>query len=185
MPQIIKPTDFKLTNPKTNAAKAAELISNITTVIEQTDDYILFVSGAESGHIGLYNREDRMLDYMVKYRNNPKRLAGNSVTQVALWRKWDSPWVQGITRKIFFEHLLVEWPTIVSDAQQTEDGQRFWISRMAEASRMGYRVGINRMTPQTVDWFEGEPNDFPKWLKQQAGWDRNLSHSFNRFMISI
>jgi len=92
------------------------------------------------------------------------------VSQIALWRRTGSPFVQKLTTRIFFTYLLPKYGCILSDAQQTQDGNTFWINRMAEATRMGLRVGLANMTEQKISYFDPTRSTYLEWLKANPDW---------------
>jgi hypothetical protein len=102
-----------------------------------------------------------------------------------LWRRTVSPYVQGITRKIFFSYLLNKYPAIISDGQQIEDGRKFWLGRMAEATTAGYRVGLVNLYHRQVAWFDPAQAMFEDWIADHDAWGAEDSYRRLRYLIAI
>ncbi|SQC91950.1 Uncharacterised protein [Cedecea neteri] len=80
----------------------------------------------------------------------------SAVTQVMVWRTPSSRHysaIQGFA-KLFFRHLLDITNIVVSDSEQTGDGQRFWLDMLDWAYNSGYSLYV-------ADGTEGE--DWPKF----------------------
>lgn len=112
----------------------------------------------------------------------------SAVTQVMVWRTPSSRHysaIQGFA-KLFFRHLLDITKIVVSDSEQTGDGQRFWLDMLDWAYNSGYSLYV-------ADGTEGE--DWPKfpirsldelesrWLEYAWGYDRDI-HAHRRLIIS-
>lgn len=111
-----------------------------------------------------------------------------AVTQVMVWRTPSSRHysaIQGFA-KLFFRHLLDITNIVVSDSEQTGDGQRFWLDMLDWAYNSGYSLYV-------ADGTEGE--EWPKyhitsldelesrWLEYAWGNDRDV-HIHRRLIIS-
>lgn len=112
----------------------------------------------------------------------------NAVTQAMVWRTPSSRHysaIQGFA-KMFFRHLLDITNIVVSDSEQTGDGQRFWLDMLDWAYNSGYSLYV-------ADGTKGE--DWPKfpirsldelesrWLEYAWGYDRDV-HPHRRLIIS-
>lgn len=111
-----------------------------------------------------------------------------AVTQVVVWRTSSSlhyPALQGFPR-FFFRHLLDITNIVVSDSEQTGDGQKFWLDMLDWAYNSGYSLYV-------ADGTEGE--NWPKypitsldelenrWIQYAWGHDRDV-HPHRRLIIS-
>lgn len=182
MPQLVDATDFNMMDSLTNRQLTDRLLKSSREIIREDDRMMLFRTGKKDGSYALLNKLTGKIDYWVRYQEMTKRLIGQSVTQVILWRDRTSPLTDGITREIFNGHLLRNWPTIMSDAQQTKDGRDFWIARMATAHGQGYRVGMANLLEHRIEWCEG---DVQEWLREQMSlWGDTEKFQGYRFLIS-
>lgn len=111
-----------------------------------------------------------------------------ATTQVMVWRDPDEehkPAIDGFPQR-FFRHILDTSDIVVSDSEQTGQGQRFWEGMSVWALRAGYNLYV-------ADGTEGE--DWPKtqitdrkmmdaeWLGYVWGGDRDV-HPHRRLIIS-
>lgn len=185
MPKIISPISFGLEDDTKNRLLAHELLGKKQETLEKGNGFELFLTGDKfNGYIALYVDEIDLLGYVIKYRAGKSALVGKTITQVALWRRGGGTLhVPGITRRVFFDHLLKIWPTIMSDGQQTPSDEEFWRSRMAEASIGSYRVGILNFSTKTVKWWD-RAGPFSVWLKETEGWGKENKHEYMRYLIS-
>jgi len=110
-----------------NQPHAAALLPRVTEIIEETPDYKIFRTGDDyNGWIVLYNKQDKTLDYAIKILvKNWKWANLKTVTQCVLWRNANSPFIRGLTVRMFFDYLLKKYSAIMSDSLQTIDGRDF------------------------------------------------------------
>lgn len=168
-PQSIGPTEFNLDDRAINRAFAAKQMRRVTEVIEDTPDYQLARTGdGRHGWILLYNKHDKTADYVVQYETRNWNLLPPTVTQCVLWRDAGSAFVRGITVRVFFDYLLQHHPAIMSDRLQTQDGNRFWITRMVDAIARNFRVGVVDLPRRKINWFDPSAGiPFRDWLDDQ------------------
>lgn len=57
------------------------------------------------------------------------------VTQQKVWADTSAHGVPGLAKHIFYNKLLKNHDAVMTDSQQTRDGQRFWFSRINESVR--------------------------------------------------
>ena len=89
-----------LANRSANLGFAKELLAMKTTNIEESADYKIFRTGDHhAGYIGLCNNRDQTLDYIVRFSAYDNDVL-KTTTQLRLWRRTGSPYVQGLTKKI-------------------------------------------------------------------------------------
>lgn len=183
VPQIIPPTEFGLDEPNKNRAmRAAFLTGSPEVLIDEPGFQVLLVGYAGSGKIGLIEKKDGWLAYFVEYEL-VDTFVGRSVTQVTLWRDNTSVFVKGITTRMFRDVLLARFKSVMSDGQQTRDGQRFWISCMAESAAAGLKVGLADLGSQSIDWL-APGADFRAWISAANGWGQGPEFQAKRFVIS-
>lgn len=184
VPQVIPATEFGLDEPTKNRSMRAAFQSGTPEVLMDEPGFqVLLVGYAGSGKIGLIEKKDGWLAYFVEYELVDTFL-GRSVTQITLWRDNTSVFVQGITKRMFKDVLLARFKSIMSDGQQTTDGQRFWISRLAEAASEGLKVGLADLDAGAIDWLASEA-DFRTWISTVNGWGTGSEFSSKRFVISV
>jgi hypothetical protein len=184
-PQLVAPTDFNLADPIENRELAKKLLKKKTELIQDSVDYEIIRSGDNrNGNIALVNKHSNMLDYLVHYAAKYYSHIGETVTQLKLWRRRGSPYVQGITRQIFYSYLLQNYPMIMSDNQQTDDGRKFWLDRMAEATTLGYRVGLANLYTRSVEWFDPAHSTFGEWISNHEQWGAEDSYRGLRYLIA-
>ncbi|EIW6162746.1 hypothetical protein MF451_003743 [Salmonella enterica subsp. enterica serovar Saintpaul] len=76
-----------------------------------------------------------------------------AVTQVMVWRTFEQRHqaaLSGFPQR-FFEWLLEQTRVVVSDSEQTGDGQRFWLTMISWAFSMGYAIYVADGTADE-DW---------------------------------
>lgn len=182
-PQIVNPTDFGLGDDAANRAFAERLLKRKQETLEDHPGYQLFLTGdMNNGYLALYNKAEKMLGYVIKYKVEHRALLGGTVTQVMLWRDPGMPYVPGITRHVFFDYLLTRWPMVMSDALQTERGREFWLSRLAEASIGPYDIGLVDFGRHQVDWWD-RTISAGDWIKQMNAWGTH--HRFQNMRCVI
>ena len=147
MPQIVGDTDFGLEDPVKNRRMLKELLSRkslteVTAVTAHPGTKIYTTESGEHGRVFVHDLERDRVVYYVQFVK--KKILGRPATrQIKLWRsRTSSGLVQGITRAVFFQHLLPIQGALVSDGQQTIRGKEFWIQRIDEAVRAGYHVYV-------------------------------------------
>lgn len=111
-----------------------------------------------------------------------------AITQVMVWRTPSLIYkavVSGFPQ-LFFRHILDTSNIVVSDSEQTGDGQRFWLTMLDWAFHSNYQLYV-------ADGTEGE--DWPKhrieslddlenrWLEYAWGGDKDV-HRHRRLIIS-
>lgn len=138
-----------------NQEFAAKTLARQSEVIEQSPDFRIIRTGdGHRGWIMLYNEQEKKADYVVQYATRRwPFLNTRTITQVVIWRDLLSQHTRGLTRRMFFDHLLGRYGAIMSDLVQTPQGNDFWRARIADAAAMGFRVGIVHLNQKSVDWF--------------------------------
>ena len=185
-PQMIAPTQFNLSDLDSNQDYLKKILRyKSLEVFDDTSERKFFRTG--KGQTGFYivqDKETNTITYLVRYETKNWKYFGKSVTQVALWRKTGEPTSVGITQEVFFDHLIKDYPTIISDAQQTNDGRDFWKDRMAQAVAKGFRVGLADVQVKKIDWFDRSV-PFSKWLTdRENAWGNDKKLRVQRFLIS-
>lgn len=111
-----------------------------------------------------------------------------AATQVMVWRTTRTvhqPVVSGFPQ-FFFQWLLSEYDIVVSDSEQTGDGQRFWLRMIDWAFTLNYQISV---ADGTVDeeWQLTPVNSYAeleeRWITFAWGYDRDV-HPHRRLVIS-
>jgi hypothetical protein len=166
-----------------NRKFAAKTLAREVEVIESTPDYRIVRTG--DGHRGwlmLYNEQQHTADYVVQYASRRwPFLNTRTITQVIIWRDLLSQHTRGLTRRMFFDYLLDRHGAIMSDLEQTPQGNDFWRARIADAVAMKLRVGIVYMKQKRVDWFDPTAGQSVRqWLgSPQETFDTRINHPFD------
>ena len=185
MPQLIPDDDFGMSD-EAHRQQYARMLLSLTPqkTIESTTGYELARAGSGNRfYFFMLEKPKARLVYFVKCDLANVKFIGPVVTQVALWRDDTSLAVRGITDKVF-GMLLREWPTVMSDEQQTGSGRSFWVRQLAEAAGRGHRVGLADMSAQTVDWRNSD-QPYPEWIaERRTAWSDQASAQNLRFVIS-
>lgn len=121
-----------------------------------------------------------LIDYFMQYIKFNHPIFGNLATQVKLWRR-SGLGVKGLTGVVFYDHMLRNFDTMISDRVQSDDGRRFWIDRMGESYLDGKLVAIiDNQDVKIMDSTVGLEN----WLSMVDGWGKMITHRERRFVIS-
>ena len=88
--------------------------------------------------------------------------------------------------QLFFQWLLSEYDIVVSDSEQTGDGQRFWLRMIDWAFTMNYRISVADGTVGEA-WTLTPVNSYAeleeRWIAFAWGNDRDV-HPHRRLVIS-
>lgn len=180
-PEMSRATDFGLSVDRTTLPR---LLKKKTDTIEDAPGYEIFRTGSNSdGNVVMYDKMGGHIDYMIHYEAYKYPWIGRTVSQIMLWRRQGSLYTKGLTTRMFFEYLLPKYHCILSDRMQTEDGKKFWIDRMAEATTRGLRVGLAGMDQKKVIWYDPSASLYLAWLTTNNGWGDK--ESFQRFRYVI
>lgn len=127
--------------------------------------------------------------YAVKLQfQNEITFPHGAATQVMVWRTprtVHQPVISGFPQ-LFFQWLLNEYDIVVSDSEQTGDGQRFWLRMIDWAYSMQYQISVAdgtvgeawQLTP-VASYAELEA----RWITFAWGDDKNV-HPHRRLVIS-
>lgn len=147
MPQIVGDTDFGLEDPEKNRRMLKELLSRkslkeLSAVTALAGSKIYTTEDGQHGRVFVHDLELDKVVYYVQFVK--KKILGRPATrQIKLWRDpTASSMVQGITKQVFFQHLLPIQGALVSDGQQTVRGKEFWLQRIDESLAVGYNVYV-------------------------------------------
>lgn len=184
--QEIQPTDFRLSDPAVNRAFIAKQLPQQAEIIEQTPDYKIIRTGdGNQGWIFLHNLHQDTADYVIQYKTRNWPWLNRTVTQCVLWRNPASPYVGDITKRMFFDYLLLRYGTIMSDRLQTMQGRDFWMARMRDAVKLKYKVGVAYLTQHKVQWYDpANDGPFQSWMQAQDTFGQHRKYQAIRYLIS-
>lgn len=131
-PQNTFPTEFGLDNYARNTEFTRLLMKQHkkSAVMKIDDRHTLWEFDREYAVI---NDGDMRVEYYMRFRfDMVKMLQRQCVRQIAVWRS-NYPVTRGLAKKIFSEVLVPRYQTVITDAEQTPDGRRFWADRIADA----------------------------------------------------
>lgn len=183
-PQSISPSTFGLQNEATNIGQANKFLSDRRCKkVGDIQGHSLYKCGNRYAIIE-YDGGDQsrpMIRYYVQYETNwLSLLQHNAIQQVLVWREGG---FYGIASNIFFNYLLKETGCMVTDAFQTEDGQKFWIDRVKDAFSTGLNVYyIDIMAPNRVIKQLHNMNDM--WAIKRVAWGESERHQEKRIIIT-
>ncbi|MBV7264124.1 hypothetical protein KCG43_19105 [Photobacterium sp. WH24] len=132
--------------------------------------------------------------YKVKMlvRNAPNAyLASKNCTQLIVWRTFDPRHravVTGFPRTIF-NHLLDSHDIMITDEQQTSDGKRFWMERIADAisvpEQFVYYIDLDNLDDSLVPKIESI-DTYDEFVDSyvSVGWGNDDNYRSRVFMIS-
>lgn len=185
MPSLCDATDFGLSNEVFNRSQAVLWLKRNPNLLESIGDSSLYrIGDSANGFIFLYDPRSKFITYYIRYKTKKTKLHGLSVTQTSLWRSLGAPDTEDITRHVVFDILLKEYPAILSDQLQTDDGRRFWIDLMGKALTRGYQVALVDFTKQLIHPIDSYPA-LRIWTHETEGaWSWNsMKHRGLRFVI--
>jgi len=70
---------------------------------------------------------------------------------------------------------------MISDDQQSVDGQRFWLRQMREGLKRGFNIGM--IDGEQMHLYD-KADDFDEWIKSLDAWGQNNEHWFRLFFIT-
>jgi hypothetical protein len=183
MPQIVGDVDWFLSTDESNEKHALGLMKNAD--IEFLEDYNQLKLYRLRNQFFAVNRAgDRMAYWINTVHKYQSMIKETCVTQVALWRDSDNPHAKDLPAHVFFNYLLPENHNIMIDGQQTTDGKRFWVNRIADAFDKGLHVYYaNVMAPRELIKLV-DKDDFMKNAKSIPIWGDNYHFRDKKIIIS-
>lgn len=186
MPSLCDSTTFGLDVEDYNRKQGLSWLKRKPQLVEELPHTKLYrVGDPHNGFFFLWDAEEQLVGYYMRYKVKTTKLHGVSVTQTALWRSLTAKDTKGLTHHIVFDLLLKEYVALLSDQIQTERGRDFWIDLMTQAIGK-YDVSLVDFNAQLVHtillgaelrlWLS-DPDDNPwSWY--------SMKHRGLRFMIA-
>ncbi len=186
-PFVGQDTEFSLNTKKGNLEMAQEFLAKTPSEIyEDTDERIFARYGKpDKGNILFINKNKKLILYFVEYKTLSIKGVKSALTQTKVWRSEDLP-IHGTARKVFFDILFKINKAIISDSDQTKNGQSFWKKQMASGHEDGYWVGLYDEDEWTIDWCSPS-EDFLNWKERayEEGWSSSDTDKAKyRFIIA-
>jgi len=181
MPELVSDRAWNLSDPVENLRVAREILDNHPKLLKSYHSANLWhQEGNVGGQIGLISNKTSSLEYLCHYEKTVHPILGNCATQVKVWRSHYASEV-GIATRVFDQHLLKQFSTLISDSRHTSRGREFWVTQISgHASK--YTVGILRYGNISV--FDPDHSDIKSWITSQCAWGRGRSFRNLRFFIS-
>ena len=143
MPELIADTSFDLDDDVTRKELFAKLTNKSS--MERIGAYKgleFYATGRKSneGYWFLLNKRGDDLAHVCRFVTlgaSSVQFKTKVVTQIAVWRNYNYAESRSFPAYIFFKMLLPKYGVVMSDSQQTNDGRKFWQSRMLDALHKG------------------------------------------------
>lgn len=183
MPQSVYPTEFDLTLHAKNRHFVDQFFATKkATPIKQYGDYTLYENARS---YALIENDTKEVVYAVKFTLTNNTYIGQvCAQQVMVWRNTKVHETEGLAKEIFFNHLLQHHKAMITDALQTEDGQRFWDKRVLEALRMGLHIYyVSLIPPREITPIRTD-REFRALASNKEIWGNDNKHQARRIIIS-
>lgn len=183
LPMLIGPTEFNMDDEEENKNLANKLLkdSRIRTLDNIDSHATLYRTG---NTIFLYHKKAEKIIFCLTFKITSYRKHIGRVLQTrGLWSSRLYRQTEGLTRKVFFEYLLPETGTVITDSEQTDLGARYWGQKIAEALRMNKHVNYIDFNTNKVKKIQSI-EDLENILKTDKPWGRSEKYKARRFLIS-
>jgi hypothetical protein len=162
-----------------NKRQKNAILKKNPTVVEANNNGILYsVPNSKGGYFCFISKITGEIEYFMQYKDEILPILKSSATQIMVWNR-SSP--TGTTTKVFFDYMLKEFNTMVSDDSQTVDGQRFWQRQLIEGIGRGFNIGmLDGSTMKNYDTI----TDYNTWLQSVDGWGTTDAHWDRRFFVT-
>lgn len=173
--------DWGLEDPKRNLRRAT-LIQNTPHKVVRSDQFgILYRrTRSQGGDFAYVVADTKLITYFMEYVAAQRGIFGKSATQIKVWASI-APGMVGITGDVFFNIILAEYDTMVSDRVHTDDGRKFWLRRMAEALQKGMHIGL--LDHSKIIAYDPKIG-WNQWLTNVDGWGTKPEHHDRLFYIT-
>jgi hypothetical protein len=162
----------------TPTAKLIETTSTGVKLYQQSKDKETEIYGIDE--------EDGLIVYYVRYEvQKADFIDVNWVTQVLVWRgRLSSPKTEGLPKHVFFDYVFPTEGVVVTDSQQTENGEEFWQRRIPDAFAKHLNVYLIDFHKKTVVKLKTK-DDYAKLLNTKNDpWGATAWHKGIRLAIS-
>lgn len=178
MPQVLTHTmDWGLPDDEKNKRRTLMLLHTNPVAIREFVAGKLYKTNKE---VFFVSNSSGLIDYYMTYETKQLPELGRCATQIKVWRR-SGIGVKNITSIVFYDIMLGEFDTLVSDRMQSKDGQRFWIDRLAESLSDGKSIGL--IDHNIIIHFD-QSKSFPEWIQSVDGWGKSTDFQEKLFFIS-
>ena len=189
MPMMIPEFKTIMDNYDENIIQGGKFLRRCKEVFEETDVSILFRTGiGHDGYIVLLDKRTNYVNYFARFEY--VKLDGTKhVTQIGVWTSdemtLDPAIYNGIATRVFFDILLKRFKTIASEQEQTQDGKRFCVKRMANAIVRNHKVGLLKVGTKTIEYYDHSTfKTIGDWIASlEVTWGPDPRHKRYRFII--
>jgi hypothetical protein len=170
-----------LQNDATNLQTLTQLqASNPITLETDTSGVLYFVPTSDGGQYAFVSTQKTpKIEYFMEFKE--QALTGvlkHAATQIMIWNRLGPI---GLTSRVFFDRMLHKYDTMISDDQQSVDGQRFWLRQLRESLKRGFMIGM--LDGNQLHGYD-PAGDFDTWIASLDAWGQNADHWFRRFFIT-
>jgi hypothetical protein len=187
MPQLIPQDQLSMqyvNKWKADAEKALRLARNITLhKLEPEYQESTLYHWAKSSTSGVWfiSLDGKSVDYLYAYQSIRLDNSGQHKAAEALAYLFN-PSVRGVTKGVFFNHLLPSQKFVVTDFMYTPDGHRWFEAEYVHAFGLGYKVYAIDMTGKTK---LEQITEEQFWALQTQYWGLDAKHQKYRFAIKF
>lgn len=187
-PQMTFPTDFKLNDDKFNVDMAREYLHDKRKKILESGEngkYTLYEFPRAFVMIDHETKESPRIVYLMRYEVKfHKFINKQTAQQITVWRDTQHYITEGLAKHVFFNYLLHNYKAIITDAQQTDDGQKFWDKRILEALKNEKFVYYVNLMPDRELVKITNDAEYRKLVRNKEIWGDKQKHQSRRIVIS-
>jgi hypothetical protein len=125
----------------------------------------------------------QQVTYKMTFKTDRNKLLGNYVWQSTVWSQGGISYLKGLPTKMIFDYLLKKYEVVVTDSEQSFDGERFWRNIIQEAFTKNINVYYyNFLSKELI-----KMKDFYDWWNFQTHndvWGDNKQHELKRMLIT-
>lgn len=128
--------------------------------------------------------KDRTIYYFVHYKEFPgfKNISKTPFRQCLVWRNKANRVAAtvGFAKKVFWDILFKKYNAVISDSQQSKDGEGLWDNLIQQAFDKGYVVKVHNTNDKSF-------KEYLDWMSFANDKDSHYGDSnfYQRFIISI
>ena len=187
-PQNTFAQDFGLEDPKNNEKHAREYLRSSKKVpIESFQDgtYTLYEYPRAFVLIDHRDNDHPQIAYIVKFKTEFYRFLGRKCAQqFIIWRNTKDYITINLAKNIFFDKLLHNYDTMITDGMQTADGRRFWDIRITEALQLGVLVYYINLLPNREITQIHNDIEYRNLVANKEIWGDAQKHQGRRLVIT-
>ena len=181
IPRLENPNDNKKLFKTVSQQKNKQFIGHYNDHVELWK----VVKGKETEIFGLVP-EDSYVGYYVRWeQQNANFIDTDWATQVLVWAGV-SPFTKGLPDEVFYNYVLPETGTVVSDSEQSARGEHFWQRMIAMAFKNSkYKIYLVDFHKKTVKRIKAYSDYVKLYHSSDSPWgDKRGFHNGLRIAIS-